>query len=453
MAQTPATPFVPTVLQGSVIQQPNALNPDPYELNEALKWPRSLSVYDQMTTESQVISVLRAVQLPILATKWRVDPAGASDEVAEWVARDLGLPLVGSDNAPPRRTAGRFSWRRHLREALLSLRYGHMAFEQLYAYDPEDNGRAALVKLEARMPRRIVRINVGTDGELISIEQNPAVQQLADGTMLGATWVPVGVGRIIIPENRLVYYVNEQEPGDWIGRSLLRAAYKNWLIKDDLLRTQALALKRNGMGIPVYTGAEKDEDLARGWQIAQELRSGETAGAAIPFGAMLHLQGVDGQVPEMDSAIAYHDQQMARAVLAHFLNLGTQTGSWALGASFQDFFVMSLQSVAQDICDTAQQHIVEDIVSINFGVDEPCPRLVFEPIGSQQPLTAAVILALRQAGMIIPDRELEQFVRDAFGMPEKTVPSPTNPAEDPGVTPAVPAKDVPADETDTNEPV
>jgi hypothetical protein len=453
VATEPAVPYVPTMLTGSVIQQPMPRDPDPNELNPALKWPRSLAVYDLMTTEAQVISVLRAVTLPIMGTRWRIDPAGARDEVVQWVARDLGLSIVGTDDPPPRRTAGRFSWRKHLREALLSLRYGHMAFEQLYTFDPKDGGKAALVKLEARMPRRITAINVGTDGELISIEQNPAVVQGPDGSPLGATWIPAGVGKIVIPVRNLVYYVNEQEPGDWVGRSLLRAAYKNWLIKDDLLRTQALTLKRNGMGVPVYTGSDPNEDLARGWTIAQQLRSGETAGAAIPFGAMLHLQGVDGTLPDINPAIAYHDQQMARAVLAHFLNLGTQTGSWALGASFQDFFVMSLQSVAQDLCDTAQQHVVEDIVSINFGVDEPCPRIVFEPIGSQQPLTAASILALRQAGMIIPDRELEQYLRDQFGMPEKTVPSPENPAYDPGSTPAVPGKDVPADETDTNEPV
>jgi hypothetical protein len=58
------------------------------------------------------------------------------------------------------------------------------------------------------------------------------------------------------------------------------------------------------------------------------------------------LVGVDGDLPDADTPIRYHDEQIARAVLAHFLNLGTQTGSWALGTTFADFFTLSLQSVA-----------------------------------------------------------------------------------------------------------
>jgi hypothetical protein len=60
--------------------------------------------------------------------------------------------------------------------------------------------------------------------------------------------------------------------------------------------------------------------------------------------------------------VRYFDEQIARAVLAHFLNLGTQTGSWALGSTFADFFVSSLQATAQQVADTATQHIVEDWV-------------------------------------------------------------------------------------------
>lgn len=43
---------------------------------------------------------------------------------------------------------------------------------------------------------------------------------------------------------------------------------------------------------------------------------------------------MSGDLPDTDAPIKYHDEQIARAVLAHFLNLGTQTGSWALGSTF-----------------------------------------------------------------------------------------------------------------------
>ena len=117
--------------------------------------------------------------------------------------------------------------------------------------------------------------------------------------------------------------------------------------------------------------------------------------------------------------IRYHDEQIARAVLAHFLNLGTQTGSWALGSTFADFFMSSLQATAQSVCDTAQQHIVEDWVDVNFGPDEPAPRIIFDEIGTQQQATAQALKLLVDAGIIFPDRKLEEAVRQAMDLPAK----------------------------------
>ncbi|WP_343091546.1 phage portal protein family protein, partial [Clostridioides difficile] len=63
--------------------------------------------------------------------------------------------------------------------------------------------------------------------------------------------------------------------------------------------------------------------------------------------------------------------------------LGTQTGSWALGTTFADFFVGSLQAVAMHIADVTQQHVIDDLVDLNWGEDEPAPQLVFDEIGAK----------------------------------------------------------------------
>ena len=71
------------------------------ETTPELIWPQSISVYDSMRrTDSQVGSVLRAVTYPLRRTPWRIDPNGARDEVVEFVANDLGLPIVGVDPKP-----------------------------------------------------------------------------------------------------------------------------------------------------------------------------------------------------------------------------------------------------------------------------------------------------------------------------------------------------------------
>lgn len=369
-----------------------------------LRWPRSVEIYDAMRSQdAQVASVLRAVTLPVRRTPWRIDPAGARDEVVRLVAEDLGLPVAGEgvQEVTPARSRDRFSWPEHLRLALLMLPFGHMFFEQVYRIT---DGRARLRKLAPRMPRTIEEVKVAADGGLV------AIRQYASKT---------GQPQRDIPVARLLAYVHDREGGNWLGRSLLRPAYKHWLIKDRLLRVQAQTIERNGMGIPVYEGAEGETSLAEGLAMAKAWRAGDAAGSATPHGAKLRLAGVEGTLPDANPAIRYHDEQIARAVLAHFLNLGTQTGSWALGTTFADFFTLSLQTLAQQVADTVTQHVVEDMVDVNFGETEPAPRIVFDEIGSRQAATAQAIKMLTDAGILLPDRSLEEAARQQFGLPPK----------------------------------
>lgn len=406
----PAVPIkVPTKELGYINPSAGWWAPPEDEVTPELLWPASIKIYDQMRRQdAQVASVLRAVTLPVRRTGWRIDPGQASDEVTEFVATDLGLPISGETDAPePLRIRNRFSWAEHLQTALLMLVYGHSYFEQLYRIDDQDKAR--LRKLAWRPPRTISAVNVATDGGLESIQQ----------------WAPVGhpgaqgLETKPIPITRLVAYVNDREGGNWLGNSLLRPAYKHWLIKDRLLRVQAQTIDRNGMGVPLYIGAENETNLDKGAALAKAWRSGDSAGAAVPHGANLVLRGVEGNLPNADVAIRYHDEQIARAVLAHFLNLGTQTGSWALGTTFADFFTFSLQTVAELVCNIANAHVVEDIVDINFGEDVPAPRIVFDEIGSQHAATATAIKMLIDSGALSTDPGLEAYLRTAYGLPAR----------------------------------
>ncbi|VXB75472.1 phage portal protein family protein [Pseudoclavibacter sp. 8L] len=389
------------------------LGQDSHESNPALRWPLSIDVYDKMRREdSQVGSVLRAVTMPIRSTSWMIDPAGARDEVVDLVATDLGLPVKGREEGEgmPLRTRGKFSWDEHLRLALLELPHGHSIFEQVYR---AENGKGRLSKLAWRPPRSISKFDVERDGGLAAIEQHGLIS-----------------GDVRIPIDRLVVYVNEREGGNWVGNSLLRTAYKNWLLKDRMLRAQALTVERNGLGVPVYTGAaaldkasmeqidewQKSEKEA-GLTLATGFRAGDAAGASIPNGATLELKGVTGDLPDTDKPIRYHDEQIARAVLAHFLNLGTETGSWALGSTFANFFTDSLNAVAKHIADVTQQHVVEDLVDLNWGPTERAPRLVAATIGEEQPATAEAIKALIDCGALTPDPKLEAYLRMRYQLP------------------------------------
>lgn len=373
------------------------------ERTPELRWPLSIEIYDQMRRQdAQIRSVLRAVVLPILRTDWWIEPNGARDEVVQLVAEDLNLPIKGAPPTPTRRTRDKFSWNEHLRLALLMLPYGFSMFEQEARID--EQGRARLKKLSLRPARTISSFNVSADGGLESIEQYGHIETS---------------GPVQIDVNRLVMYVYEREGGNWAGNSLLRPAYKNWLLKDRLLRINTMTIERNGLGIPIYEAGPEETDLTPGTTMAQDMRAGESAGGATPNGSKIRLVTPEGALPDALPSIRYHDEQIARAVLAHFLNLGTQTGSWALGSTFADFFTLSLQALAQQLADVATQHVIEDIVDWNWGESEPAPLIGFQEIGSQQQATAAAIKLLADAGILLPDRSLEEAMRQTLGLPPK----------------------------------
>lgn len=382
-----------------------------------LQWPQCLKTYDSMRRQdAQVRTVLKAVTLPILATPWRLDPAGADPEVVADIGEQLGLPVVGweGEKANPRRLR-RFSWSEHLRMALLSLPFGAMFFEQVVEFDPAVR-RYRLRKLAPRMPATLADIKVARDGGLIAIEQRPPggtqVFRASDG------------GRIPIPVDRLVAYVHEREGSNWGGESMLRAAYKNWLLKDRLLKLEALTIERNGMGVPVYTNPENASptDIEKGRRMANAYRAGDGSGASLPHGSDLTMKGVTGQLPDPRPAIEYHDAQIGRVALAHFLNLDGQGGSYALASTQADLFTTAVKSVAEMVRDAANRYIVEDLVDWNFGETVAAPQIVFDEISESSLSVATALRTLVDAGVIIPDRSLEEQVRRWLDLPAKDFP-------------------------------
>jgi hypothetical protein len=395
-------------------------NLDEHETTPELKWPKNIRVFDAMRgQDSQVQSVLNAVTMPIMRTEWFIEPNGARPEVVEHIADDLGLPIRGQEDRTVLRTRGRFDFSEYLQHALLKLVHGHSFFEQEYELVGRGAAqRAHLKKLLWLPPRTFSKISVARDGGLVSVTQEDSTP---------------GADSPEIPVAHLVAHVNNREGGNWLGQSLLRTAYKNWMIKDRLLRVQAQTIDRNGMGVPVYTASQIPESIKeavarRNWaqaeidsgeKLARMFRSGETAGAAIPYGATMELIGVKGELPDASIAIKYHDDAIARAVLAHFLNLGgdQSTGSYALGDTFAEFFTLSLQTIAMGIQAVTQQHVVEDIVDINWGTSEPAPRIMFEEIGSRHPITAEAIRAMIESGAIRADDPLEAALRTIYKLP------------------------------------
>lgn len=399
------------VKSGEIGRARGVRNPATDEDNGVLKFPQSAKTYGKMMREDpKVRSVFRAVSLPIRRANWQLQGNGAAPEVVAHVAGDLRLRVKGEDpNTPVSSRRGRVSWEKHLEQALYALPYGCMFFEQVYA--PGDDGREHLVKLAPRWPGTVEKINVAADGGLESIEQR-AYKQHED-------WKHE---KVVIPVDRVVAYAFDDVGSQWTGTSIFRPAYKHWKLKDELLRREVSIIDRNGMGVPTVTVSEysqtPEKDLDFAIELAKQVRGGAVGGAGLPAGMSLEFKGVSGQLVSARPAIEYHDNQIAIAVLANFLNLEGKGGSYALADTQSDFFNQSEQTVADWVADVANQHIVEDLVRVAFpDYEGPVPRIVFDAIGSRKELSAQDLTSMVNGKVIFMDPPTEEYVRDRFDLP------------------------------------
>jgi hypothetical protein len=376
-----------------------------------LVWPRSVQVYEQMSTDTQLAALYQGTVLPIRHFNWSLDPNEADDEIVERISRDLNLPIQGDEqkDQPRLRQKNRFSFHDHLRKALYAGKYGHYFFEQVGEIG--EDGFWSLRKLAERPPKTIQNIAVAPDGGLVYIEQNINPHNQTIRNMGQAPQIPV---------DRLVAYVWEQEGGDWVGRSWFRECYKNWLIKDRLMRVDATNHEKAG-GI-IYGIAPQGATPAeqkRIAELAQQAKVGMDSGAGLPAGTDLEILRAAGT--DVVGSMRYHDEAMARRFLLMILQLGqTQTGSRALGSTFVDFFGDGITAIADWFVDTFCEHVIEDHVDWNWGPEvEPVPRLHFE--FDPELVVNDLALMLRE-GLIVADDELEEEVRRELGLPRKGEP-------------------------------
>lgn len=387
---------------------------DPLERSYDLRFPQSVAVFDRMRSEDgHVGSVLNAVSLSVQRAPWDLDTEGVDERVAAFVRSELGLPAPGEARARRRRHG--ISWRNHVEQACHMLWAGFAVFEQVYQVgppNPEQTGMDGEVvhlrKLAPRLARTIQQIETGPDGGLKAVWQ----KQLS-----GSMEKPIRLG-----VERVVVYSHQMEGADWYGRSILRQAYRNWLIKDVLVRLDAQAAERNSMGIPEVTyNTDKPEQKATADAIAQSLRAGESAGVGMPSDMSLNIKGVQGSTVDLVERIKYHDQEITRSALAMVLDLGHDRGAQNLGETFLGMFLDSVQAIADSIAETATEHVVRDLVEWNFGPDEPYPTVTAGDLKAARGISVEDLSALISSGVVRPDDKLEDQQRANRGLPERDV--------------------------------
>lgn len=383
------------------------------EYNEDFYWKDGIVIYEQMSrADAQPIAITQLLELPIRRATWSIEPA--SEEARDKEVASLIESCLFHDMRY-QTTSGRIQhqkWDDTLRHILMMLRFGFMAFEVNWRID---DGWVKWARWTPLLPRTVWRWWVGDDNELVGIQQ--------------WTFKDYNYQFVDIPADKLLLFVHRQEGQNYEGVSIFRAAYKHWWMKEQYYKVQAIDIERNAISVPVIYLPENftSADITMGQQILANLRANESMGATLPPGWKLEYANMreKGAAP-IQQAIDHHDLMIARSVLGQFLNLGASGhGAYNLDNSQKMTLLAALQAECEYIEDVINSDAIPRLVDYNYDGVENYPKLKASKLIAQEiDLLAEALEKLANIpnnALIHPDAELEDFLRNAYGLPKAPV--------------------------------
>ena len=390
-----------------------------YDLAAELQFPYSLVTYDKMRVDPQIAGVLEAIAQPVLNAEWDLLTEGVPDNVCEFVRTELGLPSATNPHADIEHQGVNIL--DHIAEATDTMLWaGFFAAEQTYTVAPPTPAQEGLGlpeqvrhlrKLAPRPPRTIERIETERDGGLKAIVQTPLKAVDPD---------------IVIPVRQLVFYSHKKVGGAWEGQSVLRPVYRPWAMKDMYLRLDLAAVDRHSSGY--FVG--KTDDKARRddlYAALAGLRNGDESTLVIDDRDSVELIALKGNIVDIVERLKYLDQEIGKSALAMFIDLGHDRGARSLGETHLRIFYTKVKALAAYIARTITQHVIRDLVRLNFPAGTPYPRLTPGDIVAQQGTSAEVLKILMDSKAVTYDRGLENYVRAGNGLPDLPEDAPAGP--------------------------
>ncbi len=355
---------------------------------------RRISLFDEMRlSDATVRAAMLAVKLPLLSADWYIKEPSGDDtlgEPADFINRQLF------------KNKG-FSFTQFLRQALTMCDYGNSIFEKVF--EPLPGNKIGWKRLAPRLSKTIYRWTL-KDGV------SPGIYQI----------LPTGK-TAEIPRWKLLYFINEQEGSNYEGISMLRPAYQPYYYKKLLYKIDAIASEKQGMGIPQIIAPMNatPADKAKAREIAQNIRTNERAYVELPQGFSLSFLDTHADsLKDCKEMIAHYDRQIVKAVLAQFIDLGSQAGgSYALSADQSKLFLLGLEYIAKLIQEEMNKAIRE-LCDLNFtGLkDDEYPTLEYGAIGQIDfDKLSQSLHRLADKNLITPNLEMEKYLLASMKLP------------------------------------
>lgn len=396
-AQDPALPYIAEMGRTGATAYSWYLR---QEYNPKLIGNLGILKYDEMRrSDATVRSSLRMVKTPLVAARWFVEPASEKKKdqtIAKFISDNLFCWMSTS-------------WLQVLNEALLMLDYGYYMFEKVYDVRVV-NGKERIVwkKFAPRHPLDVKQWHWD-----------------AGGGPLGVTLYTDfgGTGSVTLPMDSIALFTHEKEAGNIFGLSVLRSAYKHWYFKENLYKIDAIQKERHGIGIPIIKLPmgfnANDKSLAH--EIGMNLRTNEKAHVVLP--PMWDISFADLKSNPVDAlqSANHHADMIYENILVEFLRTSNGRSTTDNPDAAYEMFLRSCHYLAEIVRDVMNQYCIPQLVNMNWANVDDYPELKVRRIGDVQDWRT-LSFAIRNfvgAGVMTPDSELEDWIRDEMDMPRQ----------------------------------
>ena len=402
-----------------------------------LQGRQAARVYREMLDNSPIVgAIIFAITQSMRKVEWRVQEA--DDTPAAQEGREF-VESIMDDMADP--------WEHFVDEALSMLVYGFSAHEIVYkkrmghqdtmktglASSRYDDGMIGLEELGGRGQDPILKWFFDANGKTLGLTQQPYVGPLVD-----------------IPVEKLLLFHPSKRKKNPEGYSVLRNSYVSYYYIKRLQEYEAILLERMS-GFPViYLPNAVLEAAAAGEpgplaaynaykNIIQNIKIDEQMGLLLPSDTYPGPNGPSnvrmyeftfvtptttaGIEKAYDTVIERNKLDILYTVLADFIQMGhSSRGAQSLAISKVDMFFQAIEGYLNSIAAVLNRHLLPRLWRLNGFPEETMPEFV--PDMAQRVDLDSLgnfILHLAQAGMpLFPDDDLENWVRDAGGLPDKS---------------------------------
>jgi SPP1 gp7 family putative phage head morphogenesis protein len=314
------------------------------------------------------------------------------------------------------------SFRDSLKFILSALDNGYSITEKVYATFEYEGKQMWGVKAFKLRPYETFVFDIDVHGNILKVEQE------------------AGSRRIEIPLHKIIHFVHQPQIDEIYGRSDLRACYRDWWSKDNIIKFRNIHLERHASGW-VWASVNSALSTENETALKSFFNSMSTGlGAIFPEGIDIN-HVMPTKTDAFEKAIAACDKAIAKSMLVpNLLGLSEQgnTGSFAQSQTQFDMFMFVLDDIAARLEEDLNEQVFRPIALWNYGTAD-FPRFKFSPVSDaarNEMLTIWGDLISKSA--VVRTEADETHIRNLMEFPQKPEEEevPEVPPEDQDVIPA-----------------